>query len=201
MNRSHRCWFAAFITLVIAALPCLGQVTSDVYEASISGSLAGFNDTVDPPQLITQKIFTAPIINVARDRSPLGLPPANEILALTVSREDSPSIQLIVWDTNTQSNLVTIAESDAISGGDNGKKGVLVTLLDINDTGGVTQTFLDGFLALSGSYKPDAEGRPAGFKASVLGVIAGRIEGITGDAMLTKGKIKAAKTPLGVLVE
>jgi len=196
------------LSVLIAGIVYLGgaqagraQLTGQVYQVSMSGSFVQ-SQTVNSNQEVVVKgsFISENIINVARGRSPDATVPANEKLALVVVFVDSgdPICELIVYDSNTQSNLTTICEMDLGGAIDSAKgKGAIAMAGSIDNVGGFTK----GWIAMAGKSTitgMDTTAPQIAFSGAIQALLRGN-DGEDFELVVTKGKARLLGT-IGTLL-
>jgi hypothetical protein len=164
-----------FCSVVIAAaliIPALHSASAaNVFkvQASLQGRIQG--ESQGKAKLASQPIQNASLVNVVRGRNPSAQAPANEVLAAVIDC-NSGIAALIVWDTNSQSNLVTVALlGDPFEGIAAGTKAEFIGVLDLQSTGNMQDGITGGFLTMSGKATIDTNGCPSKVSVSVVGII------------------------------
>ena len=151
----------------------LGAGTSDVFrvQTTLNGSIqfgAGINKV---------KIRTDDLINLAQSRT-LGTPvPNNEILAL-VSNCPSNDFRLIVFDTDTSSNIVTIGTlTNLVTALSTTRRRIetmtLLTVHDIStaDSNGIVSGITGGSFYYSGRHNIGTNNCPTSFSGQITGYL------------------------------
>ena len=176
-------------------------VTGQVYEISLSGSASEVVTNSSSQDVVAKLTFTsAQLINLARGRDAGSVVPANEKLAVVIVFVESgdPSGSLIVYDTQSQSNLVTLADLDLGGAIDSIKhKGVVGMAGSLNNAG----SFSGGWVAFAGKATfsgVDPSAPDLAFSGTLLGLFRGN-DGEDFEVICPKGKA-SVKTKLGILL-
>ena len=172
------------------------------------------------------KMSEKDLINLARGRIPpvaaklflvrkdaVPRPPANEVLALALHC-GSNDVRLIVFDTNTSSNLATVAtlrQADSISGkrirsagGFEVKSAQIEKLLlegSFQPAGSASNNVTGGLLTLVLSDNCNTNHPLTQANATVIGSLHITVNGIDMPGMIKRGKLSTKGPPIGVLVE
>jgi hypothetical protein len=170
------------------------SVTGQVYGISLSGGIVMQTSVSTNQDILLKGSFTSgTIVNLARGYAPTVQTPPNEQLALVFAfnSEGSPAIQLVVFDTSGQSNLVVVA-GDLRAGGaiDSAKgKGTVAIGGFINPVGVLT----GGWLAMTGKAMVSGQDADTIIESFSGSAVQGVFDGSTGEdfeAIVTKGKVK-----------
>ncbi len=198
-SRTQLC-LAAFVLALVLPASGPAQTTSTVIrvQGSLSALVRGGSQTV-----VKLTLTQNTLINLALDQPRTNAVPANEVLALAVDCESGNNPpRLIVYDTNSQSNLGTIA-----TGVEDGTAGPLakqeiIAAMEVDDVGGPSDGFAGGVLLLVGTSSSDSNGCPLAVSLGVSGILnAITTEPVTqtNKVLITKAKLSGAR--IGTLVE
>jgi len=195
----------AVSSLIVGALACFLGANAvhavppsglQLMQISLAGSLATTKSISSNVDVVVKKtLTTANIINLALGYNPTNAVPANQVLVLAFVFADSgaPECALIVYDTTTHSNLVTIATLDVGGAVDSVKGAGSVGAAGQLETAGA---FTGGWIALMGKAKFDNTGltqKFISFSATATGIIRGN-DGDDFEVALTKGSCKMLGT-------
>jgi hypothetical protein len=204
-------WFSgAFLgmLILIAGVPTATQAGAppDVYGVKLQFTGVAQGDGPPPPFIVKVKGHTNGLINLALGRDENAPVPANEVLAwVGLCGGDS---SLIVYDTNTGSNLATIAIMLDHWDVNDPERGQFVSVFEVQSVGGVDNAIHDGFLVVTGTFEIGSNfcspGGPLKVKASVVGAmditITDEFGTHSGDVLITGGKLRTSpETPIGTL--
>jgi hypothetical protein len=185
---------AAFVGLIGLNNAQAQSVTGQVYGISLSGGVVIPTSISTNQEIVLKGSFTSgTIVSLARGYAPTLQTPPNERLALVFAfnSEGSPAIQLVVFDTNGQSNLAVVAE-DLKAGGaiDSAKgKGTVAIGGFINPVGYLT----GGWLAMTGKATVSGTGADTTIESFSGNAVQGVFDGHNVEdfeAIVTKGKAK-----------
>lgn len=152
--------------------------SADVYSVKFGFTGATQDEVGGQPAIQSIKGTATALVNIARGRAPDATVPANEVLAAVL--DCSSALGLIVYDTTSHSNLVTV----------------------IPGTPPGPNSLDDGFLVFTGKASLDTNGCPTKLSASVTGVIDATftddVGTHSGTILVMKGKLTLG-TKLGTL--
>ncbi len=205
--RSTSCLFAAMLAVFyfFVGQPTTGRAGGLPVEVlELQTSMKGAEQEYDGETPVIAKVTITPdiLINLA-----LGRPIANpvgdtEVLGFIVCWEGPPVI--VVYDTESEEILATIAVGEAIYAADSQSKSVVLVVFDIQETGNENNGLSGGFLILTGGSTNGEDECPT----SVLGTLVGVLQGVTTDefsteefeVIINKGKLSVKAPPIGVVI-
>jgi len=140
------------LSAAIALSPVTHAATGDVFRARLflRGAYQDTNEVNQVLRIGRVPLNNAALINLARGRAITNDVPDNEILALLRDRNDHDR-HLIVFDKNTQSNLVTIAEIETEGRVRKPGQAVFIWDLDFDESGNTTNGLIDGDFKVAGT--------------------------------------------------
>ena len=202
-------WFCSFALALAVVVPATqaGTVVTTGTVFQVLATLQARVETEDSHGhgvVKTLPIKANALVNLAMGRDSKATVPANQVLAAVINC-GAGIASLIVFDTNTSSNLVTIAIAngapDAIGVGN---KGEFVGLFNMQNVGNSTNGITDGFLVMSGKATVGTNDCVTKAGAAAVGVVDVTISDDTGvhsfTALVPKAQISTKGSSIGTLV-
>lgn len=199
-----------FAMFAVAALVAGGISTSQaasctgrVYAATLSFSGAAQDTDNGNPTIEKIKATTGNIVALALGQNPEAPVPANLMLAWVSYCDCDRAGRLIIWNSNTQSEQLTIASLAAGPYTEASIAGLAVQLLDFEDVGGIN----GGYMALSLKFGVGSDGCLAKASAALTGLLNVSFTDDDGfpvvgmDVLMLKGKLAVKGPPIGVVVD
>lgn len=194
------------IALAVAILAPAARAVSPSTVFGVQMTLQARSETEDSHSntvLVSTSIKNNILVNLAMGRDRNATVPANQVLAAVISCGEGLT-KLIVFDTNTSSNLATIASADSAPDAIGAKnKGEFVGLWTVQNVGNGANGITGGFLAGAGKATLDVTECITKASATLIGVVDVTITDDVGThsftGLIPKGKVTVLTPSIGTL--
>lgn len=188
-------WFGCLVVgsclLIFAAVAASGA-TFNVFAIDVSLSGSFLDDESGMDKLGKIKVDTSQLLNVARGREPTANVPAGEVLAWAQNCVNG-EVRIIVFDTNTETVLTTVAVTEAREAVEDLSKGAYAVLLVLEDTGEGSNSVEGGAIMVTGTFTVVEGDCPTKVKAAAYGFMEVVVTDDVGtqnvELVITKGKV------------
>lgn len=152
MNHLSRSFLMTATVIVSLAAGTVHASTNDVFRARLllRGAYQDTNAVTLAPVIAPALLDTRHIINLALGRPLTNAVPSHEVLALMRDTDDHDR-SLIVFDTNTQSNLVTVADIDGEGRVRQPGRAVFIWSMEVETAGTASNGLTDGEFCVAGT--------------------------------------------------
>lgn len=185
------CLVVGSCLMIFAAVAASGA-TFNVFAIDVSLSGSFLDDESGMEKLGKLKVDTTQLLNVARGREPSAVVPAGEVLAWAQNCVNG-EVRIIVFDTNSETVLTTVAVTESREAVEDLKKGAFAVLLTVEDTGDGSNSVEGGAIMVTGTFTVVEGDCPTKVKAAAYGFMEVVVTDDVGtqdvELVITKGKV------------